>query len=71
MSKQRLCLEKDVKIMAWPTYFQTQWTKSREESQILKALNKSAVCITTASPKPLTIFSCSSPAALFTHLYHN
>lgn len=35
------------------------------------ALNKAAVFITTTSSKPLTIFSCRSPAVVFAHLYYN
>lgn len=71
MSKQRLCLWKEEKIVALPTYCQTKWTKNREENWLLKALNKSAVFLTTTSSKPSTIFSCRSPAVLFIHLYYN
>ena len=71
MSKQRLCLWKEEKIMALPTYCQTKWTKNRGENWLLKALNKSAVFLTTDSSKPWTIFSWRSPAVLFTHLCYN
>lgn len=45
--------------------------EKREENWLLKALNKSAVFLTTASSKPGAIFSCRSPAVLFAHLCHN
>lgn len=57
--------------VALPSCFHTKWTKHREENWLVKALNKSAVFLTTTSPKPLTIFSCRSLAVLYAHLYNN